>query len=123
MGLEPLPPGFFAGRVAAQIPSFLPGPVTTLTPPQGGGLQCLSCKLLSNCSVPPEEVMWLREKRCVFLWLVRARRPRQQTPLPEQRALFREPRENAIRCQGQINVLQTALGSRLATLTHLSSEA
>lgn len=38
VGLESLPPGFFAGRVATQIPSFLPGPVTTLTLPQGGGL-------------------------------------------------------------------------------------
>lgn len=71
VGLESLSPGFSAGRVAAPIPSFLPGPVTILTPPQGGGLQCLSCKLLGNCSVPPEEVMWLREKRCVFLWVAK----------------------------------------------------
>lgn len=68
----------------------------------------MSCKLLGNCSVPPEEVMWLREKRCVFLWVAKDTEPwlgslADRNPLPEQRALFREPRGNDSGCQGAIN--------------------
>lgn len=78
----------------------------------------MSCKLLSNCSVPPEEVTWLREKSCVFLWVVKDTEIRPGSLADRTHALNREhcsgsQREMTSVVKYKLLCYKTALGTRL----------